>query len=567
MPANVQNASFLPPGVAMIAPDIAAQEQALARRQAFVDALRQQGQEEINPNGGAISWTQGLAKMLAAYAGGRGQHSVDKERMELASRLRGAMAPLFGQSAGGQGQDGQPPAYTNPTARALVGQPPAAPGGGQPLNLPATGQTIQIPATPSDSPPAIPPTAGGDNPTPQAPQAPPQAPPQQGSLQMPGLSPEESQARYMLDPQGYMQQLQASSSPTDVMKNLAAQYGWGTPAFKQAMAEANFKNNYVAPVNGRPGSTLRDAHDPTRIIGYDPTSPGNGAVPTFDASGNVTGWTLPNGATQVAAAMEGARTAAAAANKPIAGYDAQGNPVFSNDLNAAHGGTGSPGGFRPGPGLGAAKFADTMGAASGQFFSGLADSAADAKNRVFALNQMLPLVNGPTQFGPGTPGAEKMAGFINGVGKAFGQNWSVNNQTVTDVNEFNKFAAQYSARAAQELGLGGSDKRIEMTVAATPNAHMTNDALRHVIPVMIGLENAKQGMANAGQSFAQAHPGPNAQGQFLQQWRTAYDPRIFTAMAQGPSGVQALLKTLPAPERQALIHKSQMLAEMGAFQQ
>jgi hypothetical protein len=569
MAGNIQNVSFMAPGAAVLAPDIAAQEQALARRQAYVDALRQQGAEDINPNGGAISWTQGLAKMLSAYAGGRGQRAIDQKQIDLAQQLRQSMAPLFGQSGAAPApaagdQPSPPPQYSNPVARALVGQPPA--GGPAPsLPVPQTGVSSPNPtADPalgtSETPPAFPPMAGGANAPAPAPQPAP-ASGGQGSLQMPGLSPQESQARYLMDPQGYMQQLQASSSPTDVMKNLAAQYGWGTPAFKQALADANFKNNYVAPVNGRPGSTMRDPRDPTKVIGYDPTSPAPGATPTFDGQGNVTGWSLPSGTTQVIAQTEGAKSAAAAANKPIAGYDANGNPVYSNELTAAHGGAGAPGGFVPGlrPGTGA--FADTMGKQGGGYFAGLADSAADTNNRIYALKQMGSLINDPkANFGPGAQTWNQVFGTLK---TTFG----VPDPALNNAQEFNKWAAQYSARAASDLGLSGSDSRVQMAVHATPNGTMTRQALAQIVPQMVGLESAKGAMANAGARFASSNPGPNAQGAFLTQWRQAYDPRIFTAMAQGPGGVQALLKHAQPQDRAALIAKSKQLAAMGAFAQ
>ena len=236
----------------------------------------------------------------------------------------------------------------------------------------------------------------------------------------------------------------------------------------------------------------------------------------------------------------------------------------------AHYGRGAPaggGGFATTAPLGAPQFAATLGEAGGKYFSGLQESAADAPNRVYALQQMLPLVNGKTEFGPGTGAAEKVAGIINGIAKGAGFNASFNNSNVTNINEFNKFAAQYGARAAQDLGLGGSDARIAMTVAATPNGHMTNDALRRVIPVMIGLENAKQGMANAGAVYAQARHGANAQAGFLTQWRQAYDPTIYQMMAMPASDAAAAYLRLPPPQRAALAKKSQALAAMGAFAQ
>jgi hypothetical protein len=110
---------------------------------------------------------------------------------------------------------------------------------------------------------------------------------------------------------------------------------------------------------------------------------------------------------------------------------------------------------------------------------------------------------------------------------------------------FNKDAARFVAQSAQDLGLNGSDARLGMMANASPNMKMTPQALHVVIPTMIGLEYAKMAKATAAASWAQRSPGTNAQ--FESQWRQNYDPRMFTAYAQG--GPQALAKA-PAKLRQ-----------------
>ena len=87
----------------LIAPDIAAQQVMLQRRQGIADLLRQQsmtpdqgqmiGQQYIAP-----SWTQGLARMAQALMASKSQDSIDAQNLELAKQYRGQLAGMIGGS-------------------------------------------------------------------------------------------------------------------------------------------------------------------------------------------------------------------------------------------------------------------------------------------------------------------------------------------------------------------------------------------------------------------------------------------------------------------------------------
>jgi hypothetical protein len=570
MAGNIQNVSFMSPNAAALFPDIAAQEQALARRQAFVDALRQQGQEDINPNGGAISWTQGLAKMLSAYAAGRGQRKVDQEQLKLAQALRGQTAPLFGLN----GQDAQapgpapasppanqaspapaqqPPGYTNPTARALVGQTDqrGAYGSGgmeDDGNLPPPS----VPASQSDTPPGATPLSvpGGATPA---------APPSQGPLQMPGLSPQESQARYMMDPQGFMQQLQASSSPTNEMKNIAAQYGWGTPEFKAALAQMNAKNNYIAPINARQGSVILDATTNKPI--FQTAQVPVGSVANYGPDGKVQSITAVPGGTAAIQATKAAEATGSAAGDLVDVYDPTTHQMVKvPKLAVLSGAAGGQKPFAAGAPLGAQKAFDVSGGNSANAFQAISDGAADVPNRIYALNQMSTLVNDPrSTFGPGSTQWNHLTGLLGTL--TGGSAPSANN-----AQEFNKWAAQYSARSAQELGLSGSDARVQIAIHATPNGEMNTGALKMIIPQMVGLEHAKQGYANAAVAWQQTH-GPDTVQDFRTEWNKVYNPGIYTHMVQGPQAFAGWVKSL-SPQQAGQVRQQYLaLKQLGALPQ
>ena len=73
---------FLSPQ-ALIAPDQAVEQQQVQRQSELAAALRQMSMEPIDAsNGGNISWTQGMAKLAQAIAGGFVQRSADNRQKE-----------------------------------------------------------------------------------------------------------------------------------------------------------------------------------------------------------------------------------------------------------------------------------------------------------------------------------------------------------------------------------------------------------------------------------------------------------------------------------------------------
>lgn len=76
------------------------QEQELAQRRKYAEALRSQGMQPLEQTavGGQIApihWTQGLAKMLQAYTGAKELESVKKERQDMAQRRQTVLADTF----------------------------------------------------------------------------------------------------------------------------------------------------------------------------------------------------------------------------------------------------------------------------------------------------------------------------------------------------------------------------------------------------------------------------------------------------------------------------------------
>jgi len=544
--ATKQDVSFASPQ-AILAPDLTVQQAQQERQQALIDALKSQALQQIDGGRGAISWTQGLAKLADALAARTMQKRVDKKAVLLNQSYADRMRPMFGLPPIGQQQQGSSAGPIDPGMSAGMSQPTQFDQAFAPETQAMAGA----------SPPPVAPAMQEAAPLPQSPQSPAAA----GDYPM-ALSgnPQQDLNDWAMNSDEYTKAMIANHAPVAMARTVQQArdaMARGDFATAQALLKNIQKENNIPPIIGRANATIRDATDPSKVLGYDPGAL-TGAIPEFGPDGMPTGYRMLPGASQAIAAASGAETAGKNANTPITAYDAQGNPIFTNALNAAHGGQG--GNLRPAPPLGAQAAFNVTGTNSANAFQSISDAAADVPNRILALRQMQTLVNDPKSvFGKGSEGWNKAAGYL-------GTLTGGERPNVTNANEFNKWAAQYSARSAQELGLQGSDSRVQLAVHATPNGEMTRGALQTILPQFVGLENAKAGMAQAANTWQQQY-GPASVQQFRTTWNQNYDPRIYTWMAQGPQAFAQNAKSLSASERNALRNKYVELKRIGALPQ
>ena len=375
--ATKQNVSFQDPAT-YFAPDLVVERQQVERRQALIDVLREQGLQPIDGGRGAISWTQGLAKMLGTWAAGRMQKKNDVRSVDINRRYADQMGTRFGMPARYSGAHAANPAPMPMQQAAPVQQ--QFDQAFSPDAMSAIQQGQPAPPMPEPQMPA---------PAPAQAAPPPTASPQPAAGQ-PGYAmslsgdPSRDINDYFSNPDHYTEKMIDSHAPNDFARQLAQSgINPNSPLGQQLMQQQTAKMNYVAPINGRPGSAIRDPYNPSKVLGYDaPTI--EGAFPVYGPDGMPTGYQQAPGATQAMAAAAGAKTAAQNANEPIAGYDANGNPVFGNKLAAAQGGNSN---FRPGAPLGAVAAYDVQGKASAERYTAIAENAAGAPDRIYSLRQ------------------------------------------------------------------------------------------------------------------------------------------------------------------------------------
>jgi hypothetical protein len=116
------------------------------------------------------------------------------------------------------------------------------------------------------------------------------------------------------------------NEPTELMKTMAAAGIDPQSPQGQQLIQANLaKTNYVAPLNARPGSILRDPFS-QKPIAFNPHIQDNG-VPVFDAGGVVTGMREMPGTNDLIASQARAKAGGEGSVLPYAGLDARGNPL------------------------------------------------------------------------------------------------------------------------------------------------------------------------------------------------------------------------------------------------
>lgn len=239
-------------------PDIAAQQQQIARQQALADSVMQEGNAPINPEQSSgkylipISPIQGFTKVAQSLLGAYMHKKADEKNLALARIMQGRMAEAYG---GAQSQTQATP-WTNPD----------------------TGEVMQQPSQAQQS-------NGIPN----------------GSLAVNGMPPKTAMLAAAMYPEAYGSALMKQYEPTDTMKNYQ-QAGMSPQAISQAVAGKAMND---ATGSYRPGMLIRNP-DGSQQIAPD-INTGMGGV--IDRSGNMQAFAIPGAAFATAAQVNATETA------------------------------------------------------------------------------------------------------------------------------------------------------------------------------------------------------------------------------------------------------------------
>ena len=277
---TAQAPSALSP-VSLIAPDVATEQQQLGRRQQLADYLRSKALEDNSGTQVIGGWAikksplEGLSKVAQAFGSNYAQEGIDAKQQELAKKLQERMGMILGGDGNTpapiQVEDRQDPNAMGPQAAATVQGVP------QPVNNFNMGNLIR------------------------------------------------GQVINDIGGQGASAAYWDQFKPTEGQKT-DKYLGISQSDSRNAELAKRMKEGYIAPVNARPGSILRDPVT-NKPLAFNPHIP-EGSVPTFDASGNVIGMAPIEGATNAISAAERAKAMGTAQATPTVVYKGA-TPAFS----------------------------------------------------------------------------------------------------------------------------------------------------------------------------------------------------------------------------------------------
>lgn len=611
MTSPVAGVPSLNPITAQI-PSYALQQLQAQRRMQMAQALTEQGLAPIDYDPkGHISWTQGLAKMLAAGLGGVAFSRAAKQQAALQTQGMQAMGQAYGMNQ-------QPPASGQPSPQALAAalDPRAsaalAQGAQQGSIGPTVGNAARMDAMPQPAAPAQleqQPQGGGAPLNPmglppmllwQASQGDPAAQEQiKTLLANRTLTPEQRNAQDPTIGASVRSNLQTQNmTPLQKLQAQRAQAPDGSVQARQ-LDDAISKETYIAPIDAKPGTpvldprTLQPKFFAPKVgdgIGLDftnPLAPTAAAIPGYaGASASIVGpeqrarvdnsiqtATGPNGApitgygsdvfagatppaapassTRIPPAVQAARDTDRLAilqqERAKPGNTPADNAALDREIARAGGGA------QPAPRQAATISGPSATDAAVQksgadAIGGAPAQLAASKQAITGLESALSALKDVRATGPGTLNAAHVNALLNNLGIPLGKSNTDNYQLLQ------KYLSNSLNAAANGSSAGGSDARFESFMHGQPNADSMDKvplegAIRYVLSQHDAAAARAQFLPQAYQA-AKAAGDPNAALTAQQQWAQAYNPQVFAFSRMAPAERQAFKASLN-PDQQA----------------
>lgn len=414
------------------------------------------------------------------------------------------------------------------------------------------------------------------------------------------------------------------NKPTDVQKMLAAANIDPKSSLGQQYVQAWLaKQNYIAPVNARPGSILRDPNT-NKPVAFNPHIP-DGSAPMFDASGNVTSIVPINNAYPAMANARAATEWGSAETSTSVSYDAAGTPHYSTkaqDLRRA-------GAVPPGQAPSTAPSASVpLDASKGQYAI-LTQERAKAvasgnTSDVQSIDREISRLPAAARVGGGSDGlsAPPATGLtpVPKLGTATGQEnaqnevskrWQtlvtqnqeaqntksyldsikglagkaatgpftdklqftnallslVGNEKATDATTANALLDKYSNQIVSRLGGSGglaTDSARSILQSAYPNAHMTKEAILEAADNISGAQSMVQAKTELLTKHANARD-PSAYSKAEVQFDQNADPRLWQLKNMDQASAQKWLAAQPPSVQADLRRRAGNLKMLGVL--
>jgi hypothetical protein len=190
--------------------------------------------------------------------------------------------------------------------------------------------------------------------------------------------------------------------------------------------------------------------------------------------------------------------------------------------------------------------------------------AADAQTQMDILNRIQAIAKTPGLYtGPGSQDIAQVATALAGI-----PGFEKAAQYANNYNELVKFMAQNAARMGAQMGLEGSDARLDLALHSQPNQAMDPRTIQSVSQYISGLVRMQLAKTDAMDRWL-SQPGHSYRNEqnFERLWRDNADPRLFQMAVmqdQGEANQYSRLH-IRQNELQTLQQKHDVLQALGAL--
>jgi hypothetical protein len=125
--------------------------------------------------------------------------------------------------------------------------------------------------------------------------------------------------------------------------------------------------------------------------------------------------------------------------------------------------------------------------------------------------------------------------------------------SISSQEQFQKQAEQLAQQQFQALGGTGTDQMFGSSFKANPNVTLSKLGNQGIVGLLKGNEDAIQAMNTAWQKWQAAGNGPETSQQFIQQWNSTFDPRVYQAQYMGQKDYTDLVKSMSAADQRKFL--------------
>lgn len=526
--------------LSIIAPDLYAKQLAIQRKQMLGQQLLGAGME--NPS----ARYSGLASAGRNILGALLARSGDEDLAALYAPPENAPPqPMAAQTAAPPSDSGQiSNSADGPGTSGSPAQAPSQPSA-QAMGAALPGNAPQQPPAPRTIPNVM----------------------SQALPDLPGLNHTQSMLEYFQSPQTYWQAL----APTSEYRNALMATGGDAQKAQQLLLGAANKSSTI---NLRPGGAAVNYADNSVL-----TLPNaNGVEAAFpNGIGGQAQMRLAPGAASALAQSQFAQNVPKAMLTPASGFDQNGQPVATNQLQMSGNGP-AAGLIAPGLGQGSSGFGNTgglspqipaqqqpflagQGKAAQERFNGTITEAEGSPDRQNVLGNIIQLSASGVPTGPTSEWLAHLQGVY---GTYFPNSKAADN--ASRYQELTKFAYQNAIRAWQVAGGTGTDNQMEAQMHANVNNQMNPKALQGIAKWALAGEKAVMGKANAQQTWLSRFGNtPQQQTNFENAWRNAMDRKAYILQGMSPQEQAQFVRTLSPQQARDLMQKRQQLKALGGL--